>query len=48
LLAEHKVLEDKIAASAKQLDKRTEAQERKVKHGLELYQMGGGEIAASC
>jgi hypothetical protein len=29
LLAEHEILENKIAAAAKQLDKRAEAQERK-------------------
>jgi len=35
LLAEHEVLEDKIAAAAKQADKRAEPQERQVEHGLE-------------
>jgi hypothetical protein len=35
LLAEHEVLEDKIAAAGKQADKRAELQERQVEHGLE-------------
>jgi hypothetical protein len=47
LLAEHEVPEDKIAAAAKQADKRAEPQERQAELGRELHQICGGEIAAS-
>jgi hypothetical protein len=42
LLAEHEVLEDKIATAAKQADKRAKPQEGQVEHGPELYQISGG------
>ena len=48
LPAEHEVLEDKIVAAAKEADKRDEPQERQVEHGLELYQVSGRAIVASC
>jgi hypothetical protein len=48
LLAEHEVLEDKIAAAAKQAGKRAEPQVGHVEHCVELYQISGGEIAANC
>jgi hypothetical protein len=47
LLAEHEVLKDKIAADAKEANKRAEPQKKRVEHGLALYQITGGEVAAS-
>ena len=48
LRAKREILQHQLPAATKKTNEYSEAEQKQVEHGLELYEIGGGKIAARC